>query len=43
VSVPVEKTTEPVESMSMGFEKTNTGFKLVIAWDTVKASLPISL
>ncbi len=41
--VPVEKTTEPVESMSMGFEKTNTGFKLVIAWDTVKASLPISL
>lgn len=43
VSVSTEKITEPLESMSMGFEKTNTGFKLVVAWDTVKASLPISL
>lgn len=43
ISVSTEKTAEPLESMSMGFEKTTTGFKLVVAWDTVKASLPISL
>lgn len=42
VSVPVQKTEEPLESLVIGFEKTTTGFKLVVAWDTIKASLPIS-
>ncbi len=43
VSVPVQKTEEPLESLAMGFEKTSTGFKLVVGWDNVKAGLPISL
>jgi Protein of unknown function (DUF2911) len=43
VTVPAEKITEPLESLAMSFEKTTTGFKLVVAWDTVKAALPISL
>ncbi len=44
VTVPVEKTTEPIESLAMSFEKTSpTAFKLYVAWDTVKAGLPISL
>ena len=44
VTVPVEKTTEPLESLAMSFEKTSTTtFKLYVAWDTVKAGLPISL
>lgn len=42
LTVPVQKT-EPVESLSMAFEKSATGFSLVVAWDTIKASLPISL
>lgn len=43
VSVPVQKTVESVESLAMSFEKTTTGFNLLVAWDTVKAGLPISL
>jgi hypothetical protein len=34
--------TETVESLSMMFEKTSSGFSLVVAWDNVKASLPFS-
>ena len=40
--VPVEKTIEVNESLSMVFEKTMTGCNLVVAWDTIKVSLPIS-
>jgi hypothetical protein len=43
VSVPAQKIDEPVESLAMSFEKTSTGFNLLVAWDTVKAGLPISL
>jgi hypothetical protein len=43
VSVPVQKTDESVESLAMSFEKTTKGFNLLVAWDTVKAGLPISL
>jgi len=41
--VPVEKTDEVVESMSMWFEKTTSGMSLIIAWEQVKVSLPITL
>lgn len=41
VEVPTEKNTEIVEFYSMYFEKITKGAKLVIQWDTAKASLPI--
>lgn len=41
--VPVQKTDEVAESMSMWFEKTATGLSLVIAWEQVKVSLPIMI
>jgi len=42
-SVAVQKTSEPVESFTMWFEKSESGCNLIIAWDTTKVSLPISL
>ncbi len=42
-TIPVEKLTESVEALSMAFEKTDNGCNLVIAWDNLKASLPISI
>ena len=41
--VPVQKTDESAESMSMWFEKTASGISLVAAWEQVKVSLPITL
>ena len=41
--VAVEKTNEAVESMSMWFDKTATGFALIMSWEQVKVTLPISL
>ncbi|HVZ55619.1 MAG TPA: DUF2911 domain-containing protein [Chitinophagaceae bacterium] len=41
--VPVQKTTEPVETLSMLFEKQGTGFDLDIAWENEEVKLPISL
>ena len=41
--VTVEKTDEVVESMSMLFEKSATGVSLIIAWEQVKVTLPITL
>jgi hypothetical protein len=43
VTLPTEKTTESVEAFTMVFDKSSTGTNLVIAWDDVKVSLPISL
>lgn len=43
VNVPVEKIAEPVESLSMTFEKTSSAINLIVAWDNVKVILPISL
>jgi len=40
--VPVQKTDGPVESLSMVFEKTATGMNLVVAWDTVKVTIPFN-
>jgi hypothetical protein len=42
VDVPVEKTTEPVESFSMTFEKVNNIIQLIVAWENVKVTLPIT-
>ncbi|HEV8272161.1 MAG TPA: DUF2911 domain-containing protein [Chitinophagaceae bacterium] len=41
--VAVQKTDEVVESMSMYFEKSTTGISLIVAWEQVKVTLPITL
>lgn len=41
--IPVQKTEDTVESMSMWFDKTVSGTALNIAWEQVKISLPITL
>ncbi len=41
--VVVQKTDVVVESMSMFFEKSANGISLIIAWEQVKAVLPITL
>lgn len=40
--VMVQKNDAPVESFSMEFEKTTTGINLIVAWDMIKVSLPIT-
>lgn len=42
-TVPIQKLNEGVESFAMTFEKSDSGCNLIIAWDNIKASLPISL
>jgi hypothetical protein len=42
VDVPSEKIPGVVEALAMNFEKTDKGLNLVIAWDNIKTSLPIS-
>lgn len=41
-SVPVKDLQEPLESLTINFEKTATGVNLVAGWDKKSASLPIS-
>ena len=41
--VPVQKTDELAESMSMLFEKSTNGISLISAWEQVKVALPITL
>ena len=41
--VQAQKADEVVESMSMWFEKSTSGLSLIIAWEQVKVSLPITL
>jgi hypothetical protein len=43
VDVPVQKNTEQVEALAIQFEKENTGFSMVVAWDDLLVKLPISL
>jgi Protein of unknown function (DUF2911) len=43
IEVPVQKNTEQVEALAILFEKENTGFNLVVAWDDNLVKLPISL
>lgn len=42
MTVPVEKTTEAAEAFTIVFDKSATGIDLIVAWDDVKATLPIS-
>jgi hypothetical protein len=39
--IPVFKSEYPMEYFTMGFEKKDTGMHLVMAWDSIKAMLPI--
>jgi hypothetical protein len=43
IDVPVQKTDEVVETMSMMFDKSATGISLIIAWEQVKVTVPITL
>jgi hypothetical protein len=43
VNVPVQKIPETVEALSMSFEKVNGNINLIVAWENVKTSLPVSL
>lgn len=43
IDLPIEKLEVPVEAFSMVFEKAAKNINLVIAWDTVKVTLPIYL
>jgi hypothetical protein len=43
VNVPVTKLSEPLETLSMYFEKSNSGADLVIGWDLIKVTLPITV
>ena len=43
VDVPVEKTEETVDALSIVFDKLKTGAMLIIAWELVRISLPISI
>ena len=43
VTVPVEHIENTVEALSMDFAKKDNGFDLVVAWENVRAALPISL
>jgi len=40
--IPSTKTSAPIESFTMVFQKTKPGADLLMAWDTVAARLPIS-
>ena len=42
-TVPVQILNEVVEALAMSFEKTDNGCNLIIAWDNVKAALPIDI
>lgn len=41
-TVPVKQVAEPVESLTINFERTPTGANLVAGWDAKSASLPIT-
>ena len=41
--VPVQKTDDVAESMSMYFEKATNGISLIMAWEQVKVALPITI
>lgn len=41
--VPVEKTTETLDSLAIVFDKATSNINLVIAWENIKVALPITL
>lgn len=42
IEVPVQKSDVIIESLAMGFVKSPLGFNLVIGWEGIKVSVPIS-
>ncbi len=42
IDVPVQKQNESLEFFAMAFEKSATGANLIIAWDDVRTTVPIS-
>lgn len=42
MEIPVQSSDSPIENLSMVFEKSITGFNLLIGWDNVKASVPFT-
>jgi hypothetical protein len=42
IEIPISKNNQTIDFLSMVFEPSATGANLIIAWDNVKASLPIS-
>ena len=43
IDIPVQKTTDIIEYLAMGFERTTSGMNLIIGWDNVKVAMPITL
>ena len=43
LELPVEKTEEVVDALAMVFEKSTTGINLIVAWEQVRVTIPISL
>ena len=43
IEVNTQKTDSMIESLGMAFEKTLTGFNLVVAWENTKVSVPFTL
>ena len=43
LELSVEKTEEVVEALAMVFEKSATGINLIVAWEQVRVTIPISL
>ena len=41
--VKVEKQQDPVEAFTLVFDKTNSGTNMIMAWDNVKTTLPITI
>lgn len=41
IDLAVEKTTESLDALTMAFETLKSGFRLIIAWDQERVSLPI--
>jgi hypothetical protein len=41
IEVPVQKSTEIIESLAITFERSFTGANLIVAWDTVRVSIPM--
>lgn len=42
IEIPVQKSDKLIESFTMVFEHTVTGANLIMAWDNVKAALPLT-
>lgn len=43
VECPVQTLNQPVESLAMTFEKENSTINLIVAWESIKVALPVSL